>query len=59
MPRPEGRAVAGADTDQENAEDMTDFCREEGMRVEYLHSYIDTVERMKILRDLRQGRSMS
>ncbi|MDD3866820.1 MAG: excinuclease ABC subunit UvrB [Eubacteriales bacterium] len=38
------------------AEDMTDFCREEGMRVEYLHSDIDTVERMKILRDLRQGR---
>ena len=38
------------------AEDMTDFCKDEGLRVQYLHSDIDTVERMKILRDLRQGK---
>ncbi len=38
------------------AEDLTDFCIEEGLRVQYLHSDIETVERMKILRDLRQGK---
>ncbi len=37
------------------AEDLTVFLKEEGLRVEYLHSDIDTVERMKILRDLRHG----
>ena len=37
------------------AEDMTGFLKEEGLRVEYLHSDIVTVERMKILRNLRQG----
>ena len=37
------------------AEDMTAFFIEEGMRVKYLHSDIDTVERMKIIRSLRHG----
>ena len=37
------------------AEDLTTFFKEEGLRVKYLHSDIITVERMKILRDLRQG----
>lgn len=37
------------------AEDLTVFFKEEGLRVKYLHSDIATVERMKILRDLRQG----
>ncbi len=37
------------------AEDLTDFLRNEGIKVKYLHSDIDTVERMKILRGLRQG----
>nr|MBP8990283.1 UvrB/UvrC motif-containing protein [Clostridia bacterium] len=37
------------------AEDLTDFLKEEGLRVMYLHSDIATVERMKILRSLRQG----
>ena len=37
------------------AEDLTDFFKDEGLRVEYLHSEIKTVERMKILRDLRHG----
>lgn len=37
------------------AEDLTDFFTEEGLRVKYLHSDVDTVERMKILRDLRRG----
>jgi excinuclease ABC subunit B len=37
------------------AEDLTGFFKEEGLRVQYLHSDIETVERLKILRDLRQG----
>lgn len=37
------------------AEDLTDFLSEEGVRVRYLHSDIDTVERVEIIRDLRQG----
>ncbi len=38
------------------AEDLTLFFKEEGLRVEYLHSDVQTVERMKILRDLRNGK---
>lgn len=37
------------------AEDLADFMREAGVRVRYLHSDIDTLERMEILRDLRLG----
>lgn len=37
------------------AEDLSGFLANEGIRVKYLHSDIETVERMKILRDLRQG----
>jgi excinuclease ABC subunit B len=37
------------------AEDLTDFLAEHGIRVRYLHSDIDTVERVEILRDLRLG----
>ena len=37
------------------AEDLTNFLKNEGIRVKYLHSDIDTVDRMKILRELRQG----
>ena len=37
------------------AEDLTDYLLESGVRVRYLHSDIDTVERMEILRDLRLG----
>ena len=35
------------------AEDLTDYLDENGVRVRYLHSDIDTVERMEIIRDLR------
>lgn len=38
------------------AEDLTDFLKDEKVRVKYLHSDVETVERMKILRDLRQGK---
>ena len=38
------------------AEDLTDFLSEHGVRVRYLHSDIDTVERVEIIRDLRAGK---
>ncbi|MEM5535201.1 excinuclease ABC subunit UvrB [Neptuniibacter pectenicola] len=37
------------------AEDLTDYLDEHGVRVRYLHSDIDTVERVEIIRDLRIG----
>ncbi len=37
------------------AEDLTDYLREIGIKVRYLHSDIKTIERMEILRDLRLG----
>ncbi len=37
------------------SENLTDYYTEHGIRVRYLHSDIDTVERMEILRDLRLG----
>ncbi len=37
------------------AEDLTEYLDEHGIRVRYLHSDIDTVERMEIIRDLRLG----
>jgi len=37
------------------AEDLSDYILEEGFRCRYLHSEIDTIERVEILRDLRRG----
>ena len=37
------------------AEDLTDYLLESGVRVRYLHSEIDTVQRIEILRELRMG----
>lgn len=37
------------------AEDLTDYLREAGVKVRYLHSDINTLERMAIVRDLRRG----
>ena len=37
------------------AEDLSDYLREMGVKVHYLHSEIDTLERSEILRDLRLG----
>ncbi|MBP6735758.1 MAG: UvrB/UvrC motif-containing protein, partial [Chromatiaceae bacterium] len=37
------------------AEDLTDYMNDHGVRVRYLHSDIDTVERVEIIRDLRLG----
>ena len=38
------------------AEDLTDYLSEHGVQVRYLHSDIDTVERVEIIRDLRLGK---
>ncbi|OOG27679.1 excinuclease ABC subunit B [Thioalkalivibrio denitrificans] len=38
------------------AEDLTEYLHEHGVRVRYLHSDIDTVERVEIIRDLRLGK---
>jgi excinuclease ABC subunit B len=37
------------------AEDLTDYLLENGIRVRYLHSEVETLERIAILRDLRKG----
>lgn len=37
------------------AEDLTDYLRDQGVKVKYLHSDIDTLERIEIVRDLRMG----
>jgi len=37
------------------AEDLTEYYREIGVRVRYLHSDVDTLERIQIIRDLRRG----
>jgi excinuclease ABC subunit B len=38
------------------AEDLTDYFRNQGVRVKYLHSDVETLERVEILRDLRAGK---
>ncbi|MGB9808667.1 MAG: helicase-related protein, partial [Caldanaerobacter sp.] len=38
------------------AEDLTDYLKEMGIRVRYLHSDIETIERVEIIRDLRLGK---
>lgn len=37
------------------AEELTDFLKENGLKVNYLHSEVDTLDRIKIIRDLRLG----
>ena len=37
------------------AEDLTEYIADIGVKVRYLHSDIETIERVEILRDLRQG----
>jgi len=37
------------------AEDLTEYLHENGVRVRYMHSDIDTLERIEIMRDLRMG----
>src|SRR5690554_331710 len=51
----EGDRVLVTTLTKRMAEDLTDFLLEQGVRVRYLHSDIDTVERVEIIRDLRLG----
>ena len=48
------RVVATTQT-KRMAEDLTEYMQEAGLRVRYLHSDIDTLERIEIIRDLRLG----
>jgi len=55
-----GRAEAGeralvTTLTKKMAEDLTDYLMEYGFRVRYLHSEVDTLERIQIIRDLRLG----
>jgi excinuclease ABC subunit B len=50
-----GRRVLVTTLTKRMAEDLTDYLLESGIKVRYLHSDIDTVERIEILRDLRLG----
>ncbi len=52
---PNGERVLVTTLTKRMAEDLTDYLSEHGIRVRYMHSDIDTVERMEIIRDLRLG----
>ncbi|MEO0822448.1 MAG: excinuclease ABC subunit UvrB, partial [Pseudomonadota bacterium] len=49
-----GRALVTVLT-KRMAEDLTEYLHEQGVRVRYMHSDIDTIERIEIIRDLRLG----
>lgn len=51
----EGNRVLVTTLTKRMSEDLTEYLHEHGIRVRYLHSDIDTVERMEIIRDLRLG----
>ncbi|SNR83331.1 Excinuclease ABC subunit B [Methylobacillus rhizosphaerae] len=50
-----GERVLATTLTKRMAEDLTDYLSDHGVRVRYLHSDIDTVERVEIIRDLRLG----
>lgn len=50
-----GERVLATTLTKRMAEDLTDYLSDHGVKVRYLHSDIDTVERVEILRDLRLG----
>ncbi len=51
-----GERVLVTTLTKRSAEDLTDFLADADIRVRYLHSDIDTIERIEILRDLRLGK---
>ena len=51
----EGNKILITTLTKRMAEDLTDYMKEVGIRVKYLHSDIDTLERMEIVRDLRMN----
>ena len=50
-----GERVLATTLTKRMAEDLTEYLNEHGVKVRYLHSDIDTVERVEIIRDLRLG----
>ena len=50
-----GERVLATTLTKRMAEDLTDYLAEHGVKVRYLHSDIDTIERVEIIRDLRLG----
>jgi excinuclease ABC subunit B len=52
---PRGERVLVTTLTKKMAEDLTEFLLENGLKVRYLHSEVDTLERVAILRDLRLG----
>ncbi|MCD8338951.1 MAG: excinuclease ABC subunit UvrB [Burkholderiales bacterium] len=52
---PQGQRILITTLTKKMAEDLTDFLSDNGVKVRYLHSDIDTVERVEIIRDLRAG----
>ncbi len=50
-----GERVLVSTLTKKMAEDLTDYYREAGVRVRYMHSEIETLERVRIIRDLRSG----
>ncbi len=51
----EGQRTLATTLTKRMSEDLTEYLNEHGVRVRYLHSDIDTVERVEIIRDLRLG----
>ncbi len=52
---PKGQRILITTLTKKMAEDLTEFLEDNGVKVRYLHSDIDTVERVEIIRDLRAG----
>lgn len=52
---PKGQRILITTLTKRMAEDLTDFLQDNDIKVRYLHSDIDTVERVEIIRDLRAG----
>jgi excinuclease ABC subunit B len=52
---PAGERVLVTTLTKRMSEELTDYLREHGIKVRYLHSEIETVERVEIIRDLRLG----
>ncbi len=52
---PKGERILITTLTKRMSEDLTDYLAEQGIKVRYLHSDVDTVERVEIIRDLRLG----
>ena len=50
-----GYRVLATTLTKKMAEDLTEYLHESGLKVRYMHSDIDTLERIEIIRDLRMG----